>query len=81
MNEISREKLSIYIDNANSSISHPCDEEKFVDFVITSHKTNDISVDIVEELEEILSDNHFTDEMIRSLVVSYEFGRLLLSKL
>lgn len=81
MNEISREKLSIYIDNANNSIPHPCDENRFVDFVITSHKTNDIGVDTVEELEEILRDNHFTEEMIRNLVVSYEFGRLLLSKL
>ncbi len=79
MNDLSRKKLLLYIESANKDISHPCDEDRFVDFVKTSHIVNDNSAIVAEELEEILESNRFTENMVRSLVSSYEFGRLLLS--
>ncbi len=79
MNDLSRKKLLLYIESANKDISHPCDEDRFVDFVKTSHIVNDNSAIVAEELKEILESKRFTENMVRSLVTSYEFGRLLLS--
>jgi len=79
MDDLSRKKLLLYIENANKNFFHPCDENRFADFVKTSHIVNDNSINVAEELEEILKSSHFTENMIRSLITSYEFGRLLLS--
>lgn len=81
MNKESKKKLLLYVESANKNISHPCDDDKFVDFIKTSHMVKDISVDTVKELKNILYGNHFSEFMIRNLVSGYEYGRLLLKSL
>lgn len=81
MNAESKKKLFLYIESANNSLPHPCDDERFVDFIKTSHMMKDISTDAAEELEDVLYEKHFTESMIRSLVAAYEYGRLLLTSL
>ena len=81
MNAESKKKLFLYVENANNSLPHPCDDERFVDFIKTSHMMKDISADVAEELEDVLCKKHFTESMIGSLVSAYEYGRLLLTSL
>jgi len=76
----SLEKLLIYISNSDKNDdSHPCDRERFADFVRTSHLKGDNKVDVVIKLGEILESNNFSEHMISKLISLYEFGRLLLS--
>lgn len=81
MHTESKKKLFLYVENANNSLPHPCNDERFVDFIKTSHVMKDISADVAEELEDVLYENHFTESTVRSLVLAYEYGRLLLISL
>ena len=78
MNDTSKRKLILYMGTANKSSRHPLDDEKFVDFIKTSHSAGDDIVDTSKELDELLEKNHFADYRINNLVCAYEFGMMVL---
>ena len=80
MDSLSRNKLNLYMEDANKYLIHFCDEDRFIEFVIESYKHNDDMVDTREELGEILKDNKFPDYRINNLQINYEFGMSLLRK-
>ena len=78
MNELSKQKLMNYIENANKHDSHPLDNERFVEFIKTSHFVKDDIVECSIELNEILMDYNFPGYKVDSLVSAYEFSRRVL---
>lgn len=79
MNKASKEKLMVYANNANKSFVHPDDEERFIDFVKTSHLMNDDERETLEELNHVLfEDGGFPEYRVERLLHNYEFGRQIL---
>ena len=78
MNDASKKKLILYMGTANKNSRHYLDDEKFIDFIRTSHLAGDNIVDTSKELNELLEKNHFADCRINNLVCAYEFGMMVL---
>lgn len=75
MNELSKQKLMNYIENANKHDSHLLDNDRFVEFIKTSHSVKDDMVDTSVELYNMLKDYNFPDYKVDSLISAYEFSR------
>lgn len=78
MNELSKQKLMNYIENANKHDSHPLDNERFVEFIKTSHSVKDDIADCSIELYNTLKNYNFPEYKVDSLISAYEFSRRVL---